>query len=209
MDPKAEIKLKLLDRIQCESFQQMFERNFLLICNQLQDHIETEIEGVNVEYLFINHFIQDYCFMPMPGTYFVKCLSLSELRTHFKTSCPRTTQKLPELKTETFPEGEMLQVNLCLKLSFLNQLTHNMTRDCSLNSPKNTSSEHVVYNLNVKTKKNLYTACSELVFFGEFNEQSHVILMRASEKDLPVIQKYQRKHLHRLKDRLCILFFLS
>ena len=50
MDPKAEIKLKLLDRIQCESFQQMFERNFLLICNQLQDHIETEIEGINVEY---------------------------------------------------------------------------------------------------------------------------------------------------------------
>ena len=25
------------------------------------------------------------------------------------------------------------------------QLTHNMTRDCSLNSPKNTSSEHIVY----------------------------------------------------------------
>ena len=38
-----------------------------------------------------------------------------------------------------------LQVNLCQKLSFLNQLTQNMTRDCSLNSPKNTSSEHVVY----------------------------------------------------------------
>ena len=38
-----------------------------------------------------------------------------------------------------------LQVNMCQNLSFLNQLTHNMTRDCSLNSPKNTSSEHVVY----------------------------------------------------------------
>ena len=37
----------------------------------------------------------------------------------------------------------VLQVNLCQKLSFLNQLTHNMTRDCSLNPPKNTSSEHV------------------------------------------------------------------
>ena len=78
-----------------------------------------------------------------------------------------------------------LQVNLCQKLSFLNQLTDNMTRDCSLNSPKNTSSEHIVYKycLNVKTlvktktkKQILFTTCSELVFFGEFNEQSLVIL---------------------------------
>ena len=38
-----------------------------------------------------------------------------------------------------------VQVNLCQKLVFLNQLTHNMTRGCSLNPPKNTSSEHVVY----------------------------------------------------------------
>ena len=37
----------------------------------------------------------------------------------------------------------LLQVNLSQKLSFLNQLTHNMTTDCSLNPPKNTSSEHV------------------------------------------------------------------
>ena len=27
----------------------------------------------------------------------------------------------------------------------LHKLTHNMTRDCSLNYPKNTSSQHVVY----------------------------------------------------------------
>ena len=39
----------------------------------------------------------------------------------------------------------MLQVNLCQKLSFLNQLTHNMTRDYSLNPLKNTSPEHGVY----------------------------------------------------------------
>ena len=38
-----------------------------------------------------------------------------------------------------------LQVNLFQKPSFLHQLIHNMTRDCSLNSPKNTSSEHVLY----------------------------------------------------------------
>ena len=39
----------------------------------------------------------------------------------------------------------LIQVNLFQKLSFLNQLTHNITRDCSLNSLKNTSSQHVVY----------------------------------------------------------------
>ena len=44
-----------------------------------------------------------------------------------------------------FREMNILQVNLCQKLSFLNQLNHNMTWDCSLNYKKNTSSEHVVY----------------------------------------------------------------
>ena len=45
-----------------------------------------------------------------------------------------------------------LQVNLCQKLLFLHQLTHNMTRDCSLNDKFNTGKfqaqawgEHVVY----------------------------------------------------------------
>ena len=38
-----------------------------------------------------------------------------------------------------------LQVNLFQKPSFLHQLTHNMTRYCSQNSLKSTSSEHVVY----------------------------------------------------------------
>ena len=80
-----------------------------------------------------------------------------------------------------------VQVNLFQKLSFLNQLTHNITRDCWLNSPKNTSSQFVVFfyllytnivlNVKTKTKKQyLYTTCCELLFFGEFNEQSLVIL---------------------------------
>ena len=38
----------------------------------------------------------------------------------------------------------LIQVNLCQKLLFLNRLTHNMRRDCSLNSSKNTSAEHVL-----------------------------------------------------------------
>ena len=70
-------------------------------------------------------------------------------------------------------------------------------RDCSLNSPKNTSSEHVVYKYcfecqNKNKKQFLYTTCSELVFFREFNENllSYCGLtdarMRATEKDLPV-----------------------
>ena len=70
-----------------------------------------------------------------------------------------------------------------------------MTRDCSLNSPENTSSQHVVYKYcsGCQNKKQfLYTKCCELVFFREFNERSLVLCgltnvrMRASEKDLPV-----------------------
>ena len=65
----------------------------------------------------------------------------------------KVSLKIIELKCLS---PNLIQVNLFQKPSFLHQLTHNMTRDCSLNSPKNT--------------------CSELVFFGEFNEQSLVIL---------------------------------
>ena len=48
----------------------------------------------------------------------------------------------------------VLQVNLSQKLSFLNQLTHNVTRDCSLNYKKSTSSEHVVYKFCFKYQNN-------------------------------------------------------
>ena len=48
--------------------------------------------------------------------------------------------------------SELQQVNLCQKLLFLNQLAHNMTRDCSLNYKFNTWKfqaqtwgEHVMY----------------------------------------------------------------
>ena len=74
-----------------------------------------------------------------------------------------------------------VQVNLFQKPSFLHRLTHNMTRDCSLNSRKNKSSGHVVYKncflgFFWHSKQYLYTTCSELVFFREFNEQSPFIL---------------------------------
>ena len=39
----------------------------------------------------------------------------------------------------------LIQVNLCQKPSFLHHLTHNMTRDCLLNSKKNTGWQYVVY----------------------------------------------------------------
>ena len=37
-----------------------------------------------------------------------------------------------------FPTKNCVQVNLCQKLLFLHQLTHNITRDCSLNYKFNT-----------------------------------------------------------------------
>ena len=88
-----------------------------------------------------------------------------------------------------------LQVNLFQKISFLNQLTHNMTRDCSLNSPKNTSLQHVVYKYCFECKKQNKKFCTHVVnlyFLGNSmnNLQSYCGLtdarMRASEKDLPV-----------------------
>ena len=48
--------------------------------------------------------------------------------------------RLCHVKFESDKKSTEVQVNLFQKLAFLNQLTHNMTRDCSLNSSKNTCS---------------------------------------------------------------------
>ena len=89
----------------------------------------------------------------------------------------------------------MSHVNLCWKLSFLNQLTHNMTRDCSLNYKKNTSSEHVVYKycFECQNKNNFCTQQVVNLYFS-WNSMNNLSSycgltderMRASEKDLPV-----------------------
>ena len=68
-----------------------------------------------------------------------------------------------------------LQVNLCQKLLFLHQLTHNMTTDCSLNYKSNawkfqaqTWGEHVVYrNYFCHSEQFLYTTCSTHVLQKE------------------------------------------
>ena len=85
-----------------------------------------------------------------------------------------------------------IQVNLFQKPSFLHQLTLNMTIDCSLNSPKNTSS-HVVYKncFRFDIQNNICTQhVMNLSFLG--NSMNNLLCgltgsrMRASEKDLPV-----------------------
>ena len=68
-----------------------------------------------------------------------------------------------------------------------------MTKDCSLNSPKNTSSEQSVYKYCFECqKKNSNKTCSELVFFG--NSMNNLLSycgvtdarMRTSKEDLSV-----------------------
>jgi hypothetical protein len=78
-----------------------------------------------------------------------------------------------ELKIATWKIAHV-QVNLFQKLSFLNQLTHNVTTDCSLIpdfSAKKIQVQDmlctkIVLNAKTKTKNQfLYTTCSEHVFF--------------------------------------------
>ena len=77
---------------------------------------------------------------------------------------------------------ESIQVNLCQKLSFLNQLTHNMTRYCSLNSRKNTYKfttccvQILFWKPKEKPKNNFCTQHVLNLYFLVFNEQSLVIL---------------------------------
>ena len=67
-------------------------------------------------------------------------------------------------KVKKFLEPFVLcvQVNLYQKLSYLKQLTHNITRDCSLNSKKNTSSQLVA---GVPSLKKVHTCCVQKLFF--------------------------------------------
>ena len=65
-----------------------------------------------------------------------------------------------------FIRTSTLQVNLFQKLSFLNQLTHNMTRDSSLNSPQNTSSQHVVYKYCFECQNNVHNLFWICIFRG-------------------------------------------
>ena len=88
-----------------------------------------------------------------------------------------------------------LQVNLFLKSSFLHQLNHNMTRDCSLNSQKNTNSEHVFICIDIQN--NICTQqVLNLYFLGNStnNLSSYCGLtdsrMSASDTDLPALHNF-------------------
>ena len=93
----------------------------------------------------------------------------------------RNIERIPE-KTGKFKMGQSVAgsgkksfVNLCQKLLFLHQLTHNMTTDCSLNYMFNTWEfqaqtwgEHSVYrNCFWQSEQFLYTTCSPHVLQKE------------------------------------------
>ena len=108
----------------------------------------------------------------------------------------------------------LVQVNLCQKLLFLYQLTHNMTTDCSLNYKFNTWKfqaqnmlcKQIVFCFCFDIKNNLcaqhvlpmFSPCSELGIFMYWTRKSMNNLLsyfglvdkriRASKKDLPVPQ---------------------
>ena len=83
----------------------------------------------------------------------------------------------------------LVQVNLCQKISFLNQLTHNMTRDCSLISKKNTLFFCFCFDIqnNICTQHvvNLYFSWNSMNNLSSYCGLTGA-RMRASEKYLPV-----------------------
>ena len=95
----------------------------------------------------------------------------------------------------------VIQVNLFQKPSFLHLLSHNFSRDCSLNSPKNTNSQHVVYK-NVcffcfDIQNNICTQNVLILYFSRNSMNNFLsycgltdLRMRASEKDLPVCSSF-------------------
>ena len=87
---------------------------------------------------------------------------------------------------------DLVQVNLCQNLLFLHQITHNMTKDCSLIyqfstwklQAQNTGRTCCVHKLFWMSKQKQKTICAHNMFWAwnfhvlnwQFNEQSFVIL---------------------------------
>ena len=109
---------------------------------------------------------------------------------------------IPELKDSL---SILLQVNLFQKHLFFHQLTHNLTKDCSLNYEFSTwklqaqnmlCTQIVFLFLYWHSEQFMYTTCSELVVFMYWTRNSMNNLLSycglvdarisASEKDLPV-----------------------
>ena len=94
----------------------------------------------------------------------------------------------------------VVQVNLCQKLSFLNQLTQTMRRDCSLNSKKirvnNILCTKIIFCFCFDILNNICTLDVVNLYFS-WNSMNNLSTycglitarMRASEKYLPVIEK--------------------
>ena len=91
-----------------------------------------------------------------------------------------------------------LQVNLFQKPSFLHQLTHNMTRDCSLNSPekykfRTCCVQKLFFCFCFEIQNNICTQHVVNLYFS-WNSMNNLLSycglidarMMASEKDLPV-----------------------
>ena len=76
--------------------------------------------------------------------------------------------------------NNLVQVNLCQKLLFLHQLTHNMTTDCSL-FMKIVSSDTC---RTCCVHKLLFLICFDIQ--NNFGTQHVLQMLQASEKDLPV-----------------------
>ena len=98
-----------------------------------------------------------------------------------------------------------IQVNLCQKLLFLHQLTHNMATDCSLNYEFSTCCVHKLFWMSKKNTHqkticvhNMFSPCSEVAGLTYWTRNSMNNLspycglvearISASEKDLPVRQ---------------------
>ena len=110
------------------------------------------------------------------------------------TALVKWTSLNPQLLSNwySFSSGESVtvvssvKVNLCQKLLFLHQLTHNMTTDCSLNYKFNTWKfqaqtwgEHIVYRNCFWHSEQICTQYVLPMFFKR----------RASDKDLPLLSR--------------------
>ena len=99
---------------------------------------------------------------------------------------------LIDAKIRAFDKDLPVQLNLCQKLLFLHQLTHNMMTNCLL-FMKIVSSEYLQNML-----------CTQIVVFvlfcfdiqNNFGTQHVLQMLRASEKDLPVWNVYLLYYIH-------------
>ena len=181
----------ILDQIKLRKLDLFFELEEKILSKQ---NLDKSLKEVSKSTYRVSHYL----------------ISLNSFLLEYSNFFPKAEQsrneipKLQEIffsKCRTMKLRMLVQVNLFQKPSFLHQLTHNMTRDCSLISSekykfRTSCVQKLFFCFRFDIQNNICTQCVLKLYFL-YNSMNNLLSycgltdarMRASEKDIPVRAK--------------------